>query len=105
MNPVRTLGSFLFILITKLSQYFKLTQLNQTTTSTSTSKAATTPSPSSDSHWDVFRHNFRGEDMCKNFVDHLYYALMRAKIHTFQDDKELPRVVTISTELTNAIQG
>jgi hypothetical protein len=25
MNPVRTLGSFLFILITKLSQYFKLT--------------------------------------------------------------------------------
>jgi hypothetical protein len=26
MNPVRTLGSFLFILITKLSQYFKLTK-------------------------------------------------------------------------------
>jgi hypothetical protein len=56
-----------------------------------------------DFHWDVFL-NFRGEDTRKNFVDHLYYALMRAKIHTFRDDKELPRGATISTELINAIR-
>ncbi|XP_035540857.1 disease resistance protein RPV1-like [Juglans regia] len=57
-------------------------------------------------HWDrdVFL-SFRGEDTRKNFTDHLYSALVRAGIHTFRDDDELPRGENISTELLNAIRG
>ncbi|KAG7949400.1 hypothetical protein I3843_13G060700 [Carya illinoinensis] len=57
-------------------------------------------------HWDrnVFL-SFRGEDTRKNFTDHLHSALVRAGIHTFRDDDELPRGENISTELLNAIRG
>ena len=58
----------------------------------------------SKSGWDVFL-SFRGPDTRKNFTDHLYSALVRAGIHTFLDDKELPKGEIIYTELLNAIQG
>jgi len=54
--------------------------------------------------WDVFL-SFRGPDTRMNFTDHLRSALVRARIRTFLDDKEIPKGETISTELLNAIQG
>jgi hypothetical protein len=68
--------------------------------------AVQTLSSPSKSRWnhDVFL-SFRGEDTRKNFTDHLYTALLRAGIHTFRDDEELPRGEHISTELLKAIQG
>lgn len=53
---------------------------------------------------DVFL-SFRGEDTRKNFVDHLFTALVQAGIRTFRDDEELPIGENISTELINAIRG
>ncbi|XP_059430323.1 disease resistance protein RPV1-like [Corylus avellana] len=55
-------------------------------------------------NYDVFL-SFRGEDTRKTFTDHLYTALMNARIRTFRDDDELPRGEHISTELIKAIQG
>ncbi|KAL9993539.1 putative TIR domain, P-loop containing nucleoside triphosphate hydrolase [Helianthus debilis subsp. tardiflorus] len=39
---------------------------------------------------DVFI-SFRGEDICKTFVDNLYWALVRRQLITYKDDGELPR--------------
>jgi hypothetical protein len=54
------------------------------TTSTCLSMAAQTLSSPSKPRWN---HNvflsFRGEDTRKNFIDHLYTALVHAGIHTF----------------------
>jgi hypothetical protein len=68
--------------------------------------AAQNPASPSEPRWnyDVFL-SFRGEDTRKTFIDHLYYALVEAGIHTFQDDDELSRGNHISTELLKAIQG
>ncbi|KAK2966271.1 hypothetical protein RJ640_002792 [Escallonia rubra] len=54
--------------------------------------------------YDVFL-SFRGEDTRKNFVDHLYEALVARNIHTFKDDENLERGSSISPELLKAIEG
>ncbi|XP_059429149.1 disease resistance protein RPV1-like [Corylus avellana] len=82
-------------------------QSNSTTRrSTSTSTAAPTLPLSFEPCWDhdVFL-SFRGEDTRKNFIDHLYCALVSVGIRTFRDDEELRRGENISTELLNAIRG
>ncbi|CAK7338922.1 unnamed protein product [Dovyalis caffra] len=54
--------------------------------------------------YDIFL-SFRGEDTRKNFIDHLYTALIQAGIYTFRDDHELPRGEEISPQLVKAIEG
>ncbi|XP_004237584.1 disease resistance protein Roq1-like [Solanum lycopersicum] len=53
--------------------------------------------------YDVFL-SFRGEDVRKNFVDHLYTALQQRGIHTFKDDEKLERGKSISPSLFKAIE-
>ena len=48
--------------------------------------------------------NFRGEDICDNFTDHLYDALKEKGFITFKDDKELVPGNPISMKLLNAIE-
>ncbi|KAK2984919.1 hypothetical protein RJ640_001272, partial [Escallonia rubra] len=54
--------------------------------------------------YDVFL-SFRGEDVRKNFVDHLYEALVRHSICTFKDDEDLESGSSITPELLKAIEG
>ncbi|KAK2967725.1 hypothetical protein RJ640_028456 [Escallonia rubra] len=54
--------------------------------------------------YDVFL-SFRGEDVRKNFVDHLHVALGRHNIRTFKDDEDLESGSSISPELVKAIEG
>ncbi|KAK2977638.1 hypothetical protein RJ640_002671 [Escallonia rubra] len=63
-------------------------------------------SSSTPSRWmyDVFL-SFRGEDTRKNFVDHLYDALVARNIRTFKDDENLERGNSIAPELFKAIEG
>ncbi|KAH0683050.1 hypothetical protein KY289_020802 [Solanum tuberosum] len=69
--------------------------------------AETGSSSSSSSLWpctyDVFL-SFSGEDVRKNFVDHLYTALQKRGIHTFKDDEKLERGKSISPSLFKAIE-
>ncbi|KAL8258448.1 hypothetical protein R6Q59_030489 [Mikania micrantha] len=62
-------------------------------------------SSSSSQSWnhDVFL-SFRGEDTRKNFVDHLYMALVQQGIHTYKDDETLARGESIGPSLMKAIQ-
>ncbi|KAK1415885.1 hypothetical protein QVD17_31673 [Tagetes erecta] len=53
--------------------------------------------------YDVFL-SFRGEDTRKNFVGHLYAALVQQGIHTYKDDETLPRGDSIDASLKKAIQ-
>ena len=53
---------------------------------------------------DVFL-SFRGEDTRKNFIDHLYAALIQAGIHTFMDSDQLQCGKEIPLELLKAIRG
>uniref|UniRef100_UPI001CB8B1D1 disease resistance protein Roq1-like n=1 Tax=Erigeron canadensis TaxID=72917 RepID=UPI001CB8B1D1 len=53
--------------------------------------------------YDVFI-SFRGEDTRKNFVDHLYHALMQKSIHTYKDDVRITKGKRISDELITSIQ-
>nr|XP_033508506.1 TMV resistance protein N-like [Nicotiana tomentosiformis] len=53
--------------------------------------------------YDVFL-SFRGEDVRKTFVDHLYVALQQRGIHTFKDDEKLERGKSISPDLIRAIE-
>ncbi|KAK4343240.1 hypothetical protein RND71_036334 [Anisodus tanguticus] len=53
--------------------------------------------------YDVFL-SFRGEDVRKTFVDHLYTALQQKAIHTFKDDEKLERGKSISPVLVRAIE-
>ncbi|XP_060196153.1 TMV resistance protein N-like isoform X2 [Lycium barbarum] len=53
--------------------------------------------------YDVFL-SFRGEDVRKTFVDHLYVALQQKGIHTFKDDEKLERGKSISPDLVRAIE-
>lgn len=54
-------------------------------------------------YYDVFL-SFRGEDVRKNFVDHLYSALQQRGIYTFKDDEKLERGKSISSALEKAIE-
>ncbi|KAK4708351.1 hypothetical protein R3W88_029276 [Solanum pinnatisectum] len=48
--------------------------------------------------------NFRGKDVRKTFLDHLYKALCDVGINVFRDDDELPRGEDISRSLHEAIE-
>ncbi|KAL8258394.1 hypothetical protein R6Q59_030435 [Mikania micrantha] len=62
-------------------------------------------SSSSSQSWnhDVFL-SFRGEDTRKNFVDHLYTALVQQGIRTYKDDETLARGESIGPSLMKAIR-
>ncbi|KAH0651219.1 hypothetical protein KY285_031337 [Solanum tuberosum] len=53
--------------------------------------------------YDVFL-SFRGEDVRKTFVDHLYLALQQKCINTFKDDEKLEKGKFISPELESSIE-
>ncbi|KAM7465508.1 hypothetical protein LguiB_013070 [Lonicera macranthoides] len=53
--------------------------------------------------YDVFL-SFRGKDIKKTFVDHLYSALRHRGIFTFKDDERLERGRSIAPELLQAIE-
>ncbi|MFS7950272.1 putative TIR domain, P-loop containing nucleoside triphosphate hydrolase [Helianthus anomalus] len=61
------------------------------------------PAPFESRKYDVFL-SFRGEDVRKTFVDHLYAALVRSQIHTYKDDETLPRGDSIGPSLFEAIK-
>ncbi|XP_010417546.1 PREDICTED: protein SUPPRESSOR OF npr1-1, CONSTITUTIVE 1-like [Camelina sativa] len=84
----------------------KATQLQHPVTFTGVSPAAgTLASSSSRSLWKyhVFL-SFRGTDVRKGFLSHLYKALTDKGIHTFRDDTELQRGNFISPALLEAIE-
>ncbi|XP_022743845.1 TMV resistance protein N-like [Durio zibethinus] len=47
--------------------------------------------------------SFRGIDTRKNFVDHLYMALVQAGIHTFRDDEKIEKGKNIKDEIEKVI--
>lgn len=53
--------------------------------------------------YDVFL-SFRGKDVRKTFVDHLYVALQQKGINTFKDDDKLEKGDSISPGLARAIE-
>ncbi|XP_010058799.2 TMV resistance protein N-like [Eucalyptus grandis] len=53
--------------------------------------------------YDVFL-SFRGADLRKSFVGHLYQALNQKGIHTFRDNEELKKGDQISPALMKAIE-
>lgn len=53
--------------------------------------------------YDVYL-SFRGDDTRKNFVDHLYLALVQRLVDTYKDDKKLPRGESITPSFVNAIE-
>ncbi|KAK1419258.1 hypothetical protein QVD17_28422 [Tagetes erecta] len=71
--------------------------------SSSSSSSHLIPVPSRSWNYDVFL-SFRGEDTRKNFVDHLYTALVQQGIHTYKDDKTLDRGESTGPSLLKAIQ-
>ncbi|PWA39049.1 NB-ARC domains-containing protein [Artemisia annua] len=53
--------------------------------------------------YDVFV-SFRGEDIRKNFMDHMFNDFKQKGIHAFRDDSELPKGEEISPHLYKAIE-
>ncbi|GJX70659.1 NB-ARC domains-containing protein [Tanacetum coccineum] len=53
--------------------------------------------------YDVFV-SFRGDDVRKNFMDHLFNDFKQKGIHAFRDDRELPKGEEISPHLYKAIE-
>ncbi|CAN0890075.1 Disease resistance protein L6 [Linum grandiflorum] len=53
--------------------------------------------------YDVFL-NFRGEDLRRKFVDHLYARLQALEVNAFMDEKHLARGQVIQTSILTAIQ-
>ncbi|PWA75712.1 NB-ARC domains-containing protein [Artemisia annua] len=53
--------------------------------------------------YDVFV-SFRGEDIRKNFMDHLFNDFKQKGIHAFRDDNELPKGEEISPHLYKSIE-
>ena len=53
--------------------------------------------------YDVFL-SFRGEDTRKNFVDHLYHALMDKGIYTYRDDENIQKGKRIRDDLFKSIE-
>ncbi|KAF3624432.1 hypothetical protein FXO38_30273 [Capsicum annuum] len=65
--------------------------------------SSTSPDLSARWNYDVFL-SFRGEDVRKTFVDHLYVALQQKGIHTFKDDEKLEKGKSIGPDLIRAIE-
>nr|GEW18162.1 NB-ARC domains-containing protein [Tanacetum cinerariifolium] len=53
--------------------------------------------------YDVFV-SFRGDDIRKNFMDHMFNDFKQKVIYTFRDDRELPKGEDISPHLYKAIE-
>ncbi|GKG45062.1 NB-ARC domains-containing protein, partial [Tanacetum coccineum] len=53
--------------------------------------------------YDVFV-SFRGEDIRRGFIDHLFNDFKQKGIHAFRDDRELPNGEEIFPHLYNAIE-
>ncbi|GJX69037.1 NB-ARC domains-containing protein [Tanacetum coccineum] len=53
--------------------------------------------------YDVFV-SFRGEDIRRNFMDHLFNDFKQKGIHAFRDDRELPKGEEVSLHLYKAIE-
>ncbi|GJS64181.1 NB-ARC domains-containing protein [Tanacetum coccineum] len=53
--------------------------------------------------YDVFV-SFRGDDIRKNFMDHMFNDFKQKGIHAFRDDRELPKGEEISPHLYKAIE-
>ncbi|GJR62798.1 NB-ARC domains-containing protein, partial [Tanacetum coccineum] len=53
--------------------------------------------------YDVFV-SFRGDDIRKSFMDHMFNDFMHKGIHAFRDDNDLPKGEEISPELYAAIE-
>ncbi|KAM7470219.1 hypothetical protein LguiA_008402 [Lonicera macranthoides] len=53
--------------------------------------------------YDVFL-SFRGKDVRRNFLDHLYEALVQAGFGTFRDNNEIERGESLMPELDKAIK-
>ncbi|PWA63500.1 NB-ARC domains-containing protein [Artemisia annua] len=53
--------------------------------------------------YDVFV-SFKGEDVRKSFIDHLFNDFKQKGIHAFRDDRELPNGEEISPRLYKAIE-
>ena len=71
---------------------------------TCSSSSSSSPSSSNQTwSYDVFV-SFRGEDTRYKFTDHLFAALDRSGIHSFDDNRKLEREKDIWTELEKAIQ-
>ena len=47
--------------------------------------------------------SFRGVDTRKNFIDHIYTALVQVGIHTFRDDEKIEKGKNIKDEIEKAI--
>ncbi|KAI3730799.1 hypothetical protein L1987_61976 [Smallanthus sonchifolius] len=70
----------------------------------SSSSSPLIPASNSQSwNYEVFL-SFRGKDTRKNFVDHLYTALVQQGILTYKDDETLPRGESIGPTLLKDIQ-
>ncbi|KAI3781740.1 hypothetical protein L2E82_11764 [Cichorium intybus] len=69
------------------------------------SSASSSAPPFSSQSWnrDVFL-SFRGEDTRKNFVDHLYSALVQQGVDTYKDDETLRQGESIRPFLMKAIE-
>lgn len=79
-----------------------------TLTDASPAAEASAPSPTSSSSRSLWKYDvflsFRGTDVRKGFLSHLYKALTDNGIHTFLDDTELQRGNFISPALLGAIE-
>ncbi|GKD33369.1 Toll/interleukin-1 receptor domain-containing protein, partial [Tanacetum coccineum] len=65
--------------------------------------SASTSSMQNSFKYDVFL-SFRGEDTRKNFVDHLYHALMDKGIYTYKDDEKIQKGKRISDDVFKSIE-
>ena len=54
--------------------------------------------------YDVFV-SFRGEDIRKNFMDHLFKDFGQKGIHAFRDDSDVPLGENISPQLTKSLKN
>ncbi|KFK42299.1 hypothetical protein AALP_AA2G238000 [Arabis alpina] len=97
---------FIIIFFLGLRRLLHLTQKKPTQILQSTSPAPTLISSPSRQLWkyDVFL-SFRGPDVRKGFLSHLYKSLTSNGIHTFRDDTELQRGDFINNALLEAIEN
>ncbi|KAL6199224.1 hypothetical protein ACLB2K_029010 [Fragaria x ananassa] len=54
--------------------------------------------------WDSKHYCFRGKDTRLNFTNHLYDALIQCRISTFEDDKDLPKGMSIRKQLEKSFE-